>query len=238
MWAACQEEQEESKSAASKTKATCRAAAAATAAQAKNVNNVKNYLTTTATSQDAECSQVMRAQHRNGRLQQAAYLLSCLLVCLLIAQSNIKVSGAASTSSSSPSGQQYFDGQPEQFTLIASGQDVRLRCLIRNRLGECAWVRNNQVIGNIKSKYSYARHPDDGDCSLRIQNASVTQDDGLWQCQVLATELDQLNLQSRLATLLVLVPPERPQIKDLVSFAWSLPVCLSFLSPIIGRNPC
>lgn len=114
--------------------------------------------------------------------------------------------------------QQYFEVQPEHQYLVHNGHDVRLRCLIRNRQGECLWLRNGRAIGIIPKKYQFIRQPEDGDCSLMIRNVSVQQDDGLWQCQVTASDVEQDTLQSREVHLVVLVPPERPQIKNMVSF--------------------
>ena len=110
--------------------------------------------------------------------------------------------------------QQYFEVQPEGQYLVQTGQEIRLRCLIRNRQGECVWLRNGRVVGPIARKYLFAKTPDDGDCSLLVRNTSVALDDGHWQCQVLSADLDQEPLQSRDVHLLVLVPPERPQMKN------------------------
>lgn len=145
------------------------------------------------------------------RLASGARLALVCLVALIISQECWQAVWGSAAS------QQYFEVQPEAQNLVANGQEARLRCLVRNRQGECAWIRNGLVIGPIKSKYSYARQPDDGDCSILIRNASVQLDDGLWQCQVLATELDQPALQSRQVSLVVVVAPERPQFKDAVS---------------------
>lgn len=113
---------------------------------------------------------------------------------------------------------QYFEVQPEAQQLVPSGQDVRLRCLVRNLQGECHWMRNGRTIGVIAKKYQFSRAPNDGDCSLWIRNVSVVSDDGTWQCQVTATDVDQETLESREMSLVVLLPPERPQIKSSVSF--------------------
>lgn len=113
---------------------------------------------------------------------------------------------------------QSFEAQPEQQYIVESGREVRLRCLIRQRQGECLWLRNGRATSFIAKKYHYSKSPDDGDCSLMIRNATVQNDDGLWQCQVTSTELDHDNsLQSRESQLVVLVAPERPQIKNTVS---------------------
>lgn len=112
---------------------------------------------------------------------------------------------------------QYFEVQPEPEYFVQFGHDVRLRCLVRSRLGECLWLRNGRAVGSIPKKYHFSRVPDDGDCSLLIRNVSVQQDDGMWHCQVTAADLEQEGLQSRDSRLVVLVPPEKPSIKNLVS---------------------
>lgn len=112
---------------------------------------------------------------------------------------------------------QYFEVQPEAQYLVQNGHDVRLRCLVRNRQGECLWLRNGRAVGTIARKYQFTRQPEDGDCSLMIRNVSVVQDDGQWQCQVTSPDVDQETLQSREVSLVVLVAPERPQIKNVVS---------------------
>lgn len=147
--------------------------------------------------------------------------LMCALACalLLCADRLPNVIEAAS-------GGQYFEVQPAGEYLVANGHDVRLRCLIRNRQGECLWLRNGRAVGSIAKKYQFTRQPDDGDCSLLIRNVSVQQDDGLWQCQVTASDVEQDTLQSREANLVVLVPPERPQIKNMVSLFSFLSVAL------------
>lgn len=115
--------------------------------------------------------------------------------------------------------QQYFEVHPEAHYMVQNGADVRLRCLVRNRQGECLWLRNGRAIGSIARKYQFSRQPEDGDCSIQIRNASVQQDDGQWQCQVTASDVEQDTLQSREVQLIVLVAPERPQIKNMVSLA-------------------
>lgn len=124
---------------------------------------------------------------------------------------------SATLARAASSGHQYFEVQPEAQYMTPVERDVRLRCLIRNRQGECLWLRNGKNIGVIKGKYSFSRSPEDGDCSLMIRNVSVALDDGQWQCQVTASDVDQDTLQSREVNLVVLVVPEKPQIKNMVS---------------------
>lgn len=138
----------------------------------------------------------------------ASSLLSLLLTCLCLSEPSHQYLQRAS---------QRFEVQPEVQYLVQSGADARLRCLVRDREGECLWLRDGRVIGVIAKKYSFVRAPEDGDCSMTIKNASVATDDGLWQCQVTASDVDRDSLQSRPVQLLVLVAPERAQIKNVVS---------------------
>lgn len=126
---------------------------------------------------------------------------------------------------------QHFEVQPEAQYLVHNGHDARLRCLVREREGECLWLRDGRAIGPIAKKYQFVRSPDDGDCSLTIRNVSVQQDDGSWQCQVTASDVDRESLQSRPVHLLVLVAPERALIKNVVSRCYAREtflVCLSW----------
>lgn len=121
---------------------------------------------------------------------------------------------------------QHFEVQPEAQYLVHSGHDARLRCLVRDREGECLWLRDGRAIGVIAKKYQFVRSPDDGDCSLTIRNVSVQQDDGSWQCQVTASDVDRDSLQSRPVQLLVLVAPERALIKNVVSRCYAREIFL------------
>lgn len=113
---------------------------------------------------------------------------------------------------------QYFEVQPEAQYLAQAGHEVRMRCLVRNRQGECVWLRNGLVMLHMTRKYIFNKAPEDGDCSLLIKNASASADDGRWQCQVTPPDTENHeHLQSRDVHLIVLVPPEKPQIKNLVS---------------------
>jgi hypothetical protein len=124
---------------------------------------------------------------------------------------------AAAAASEQP--KQSISVHPEPRYLVAAGQQVKLTCHVANRQGDCAWLAGGgKIVSPSGRKYIFARSPADGDCSLLIKNASVLADDGMWQCQALAGEgeLDGL-VQSISTELVVLVPPERPQIKDSVS---------------------
>lgn len=138
----------------------------------------------------------------------------CLLILLLLSFNSSPLTQTSSSFIKFVAANQRFEAQPEREYLIPSGHSARLRCLVRERQGECLWLRNGRAVGNIARKYKFDRQPEDGDCSLQIQNVSVQLDDGLWQCQVTPSELDQDTLQSREVSLIVLVPPEAPQVKN------------------------
>ncbi|EFN64230.1 Kin of IRRE-like protein 3 [Camponotus floridanus] len=63
-------------------------------------------------------------------------------------------------------------------------------------------------------KYEWVGSPDMGDCSLWVRSATLEFDDGLWQCQVTASDFTtQDALASEPAKLVVRVSPQRPQIE-------------------------
>ncbi|KAH0545918.1 hypothetical protein KQX54_004471 [Cotesia glomerata] len=63
-------------------------------------------------------------------------------------------------------------------------------------------------------KYEWVASPDLGDCSLWVRSATLEFDDGLWQCQVTASDFTtQDALASEPARLVVRVSPQRPQIE-------------------------
>ncbi|XP_048513245.1 hemicentin-1 isoform X2 [Athalia rosae] len=63
-------------------------------------------------------------------------------------------------------------------------------------------------------KYEWAASPDAGDCSLWVRAAVLEFDDGIWQCQVTASDFAaQDALTSEPARLVVRVRPQRPQIE-------------------------
>ncbi len=61
---------------------------------------------------------------------------------------------------------------------------VILPCTILNKKGECRWEHDGSPIGIYPQKYEWSATPETGDCSLRILDASLEYDDGVWQCQV------------------------------------------------------
>ena len=61
---------------------------------------------------------------------------------------------------------------------------VILPCIIQNKKGECRWERDGSPVGIYPQKYEWSSTPETGDCSLKISDASLEYDDGVWQCQV------------------------------------------------------
>lgn len=57
-------------------------------------------------------------------------------------------------------------------------------CVIANKKGECRWEKDGSPVGMYPTKYEWAGAPEKGDCSLRVLDASLEYDDGVWQCQV------------------------------------------------------
>ena len=61
---------------------------------------------------------------------------------------------------------------------------VILPCKIQDKKGECRWERDGSPVGMYPQKYEWSSTPETGDCSLRIMDASLEYDDGVWQCQI------------------------------------------------------
>ena len=83
-----------------------------------------------------------------------------------------------------PQQQQTWSEQPANQEVNPSG-DVVLRCAIRAMRGECRWEKDGTPVGIFPGKYEWAAgSPAGGDCSLRILDARLAYDDGVWQCSV------------------------------------------------------
>ncbi|RWS11108.1 cell adhesion molecule-like protein, partial [Dinothrombium tinctorium] len=110
---------------------------------------------------------------------------------------------------------QHFQSSPSVNYSAPKGTILKLPCVVRNRQGECLWLRNGLGLGVIPNKYEFKRTPDNGDCSITIHNLARETDEGSWQCQVLSTSLDQPTLQSDIVTVTVLIAPGQPRIKKI-----------------------
>ena len=82
---------------------------------------------------------------------------------------------------------QEWSKQPE-YQEVNPGGDVIIPCIIINKKGECRWERDGQPVGIHPGKYIWANPneaaAESGDCSLKILDANLEFDDGVWQCQV------------------------------------------------------
>lgn len=165
---------------------------------------LRNKVTTTSTKMSPQHT----GRHRQRRRRAS---LCCLLLALLAAAFSAELATLAAHSAELS---QRIEAHPEARYMVQSGDKVRLACQVSSLEGECAWLRNGGVVGKIKSKYEYHSHPQDGDCSLTVHNASVAVDDGKWQCQVTATSIGADALHSQVATLVVMLAPEKPIIKN------------------------
>ncbi len=68
----------------------------------------------------------------------------------------------------------------------------------------CRWERNGLPVGLYPGKYEWAGSPAQGDCSLRVREASLQYDSGDWVCQVTASSfMEKDTLISSPARLLV-----------------------------------
>jgi len=81
---------------------------------------------------------------------------------------------------------QQWTEQPRYQEINPHGSLV-MPCLIQNKKGECRWEKDGDPVGMYPTKYEWAGSPEEGDCSLRILDASLEFDDGVWQCQVTPT---------------------------------------------------
>ena len=78
---------------------------------------------------------------------------------------------------------QSFAEQPRYQEVNPFGNLI-LPCVVNDMLGQCRWEKDGSPVGMFDTKYEWAGNPETGDCSLRILNAELEYDDGVWQCQV------------------------------------------------------
>jgi hypothetical protein len=70
---------------------------------------------------------------------------------------------------------------------VNPGEDAVLTCRLLAKKGDCRWERNGLPVGLYQGKYEWAGNPAQGDCSLRLREASIQYDQGDWVCQVTAS---------------------------------------------------
>ncbi|XP_075148408.1 uncharacterized protein LOC142222260 [Haematobia irritans] len=126
---------------------------------------------------------------------------------------------------------QRFAEQPK-YSEVNPGQDALLTCKVIDKRGTCSWQKDNKPVGIYAKKYEWAARPSSspsgglhldlhpppmqigGDCSLWIRSATLDFDDGLWECQVTASDFTtQDALTSQPVRLVVRVAPQRPRLE-------------------------
>ena len=87
---------------------------------------------------------------------------------------------------------QMFD-EPPTYREVNPGDEVIFPCIVTNKAGECRWEKDGTPVGMYKEKYEWANFQalQEGDCSLKIKNADLEYDNGVWQCQVTASDFTQ-----------------------------------------------
>ena len=73
---------------------------------------------------------------------------------------------------------------------VNPGGMVLMNCIVEDMKGECRWEKDGVPVGVYTGKYEMVKSVP-GDCSLRILAASMEYDNGVWQCQVTASDFTQ-----------------------------------------------
>ena len=74
---------------------------------------------------------------------------------------------------------------------VNPGGEVVLPCVVENKLGECRWEKDGSPVGMYDNKYEWYGNTSAGDCSLKVKEANIDYDNGVWQCQVTASDFTQ-----------------------------------------------
>ena len=99
------------------------------------------------------------------------------------------------------------------YSEVNRGSSVVLQCYILGKGGECRWEKDGNPVGIFREKYEWAGEVESGNCSLVILDASSEYDDGVWQCQVTASNFKEGDsLISEGAELVVRAAPEQVQL--------------------------
>ena len=86
--------------------------------------------------------------------------------------------------------EQQFEEAPT-YREVNPGGHVVLPCLVKNKKGECRWEKDGTPVGMYENKYEWHGDREAGDCSLRVMEANIDYDNGVWQCQVTASDFTQ-----------------------------------------------
>lgn len=85
-------------------------------------------------------------------------------------------------------GEQQFLEKPQPYQEVSTGDDVRLRCIVQDKGGQCIWQKDGRPVGIHPDKYEWTNGRGDGDCTLLIRRANLFFDDGFWECQVTSSD--------------------------------------------------
>ncbi|XP_047736504.1 irregular chiasm C-roughest protein [Hyalella azteca] len=123
--------------------------------------------------------------------------------------------GGSAVETLDSSGLQRFATEPAPQTAVL-GSTVVLPCRVVNKVGHLQWTKDGFGLGNERRLYGFARYSmigsdDEGDFSLRIQPVQLD-DDGLFQCQVSASD-GVPGIRSEEVQLKVYVPPDPPVVE-------------------------
>ncbi|XP_042217929.1 irregular chiasm C-roughest protein-like [Homarus americanus] len=107
---------------------------------------------------------------------------------------------------------QHFATQPTPQTAVV-GSTAVLPCRVINKVGHLQWTKDGFGLGTERDLFGFTRYAmigsdDEGDFSLRIKPV-LLDDDGLYQCQVSASD-GVPGIRSHAARLTVYVPPSPP----------------------------
>jgi len=107
--------------------------------------------------------------------------------------------------------------QAPTYREVNPGGDVIMPCLIKNKKGDCRWEKDGVPVGIFVNKYEWAGDRSTGDCSIKIMEASLEYDDGVWQCQVTASSFKHKDtLISEGAELVVRVAPKEVRLMKVI----------------------
>lgn len=111
-------------------------------------------------------------------------------------------------------GQQRFSETPPIYHEVSTGEDVKLRCKVLDKRGQCIWQKDRKPVGMHPEKYEWAGDRDT-DCTLLIRRASLDFDDGFWECQVTSGDFTRQDALTSLPSRLLVRGKQLPKLCSL-----------------------
>ncbi|XP_033125305.1 kin of IRRE-like protein 1 [Anneissia japonica] len=149
----------------------------------------------------------MQSMHTNGLLSKNHYSLMKTLtmsIFLLLIFSTFVLRASAV---------QQFSLEPQSTQAVIGLEKVILKCVVTNKIGELFWLKDSHILGSDKDpqlsgvpRYSIVGDANNGEYNLQIQDV-VLEDDGQYECQVLAGTEGETLRSAPLAKLTVIRPP-------------------------------